>query len=70
MTDHHPRPGVTRSDRISDEGLKRLEKQLKSGTRISDQVLAQWVRRYGQTALNLIRQYGRHHSMFDGLVDE
>jgi len=32
-------PGVSREQRISDESLKRLEKQLKSGTNVSAVVL-------------------------------
>ncbi|MDJ0880804.1 MAG: hypothetical protein QNJ56_04065 [Gammaproteobacteria bacterium] len=70
MTDHRPKPGVSRSNRISDEGLIRLEKQLKSGTRISDQVLVQWVRRYGTPALALIRQHGRDPLGVDEYIDD
>jgi len=50
-------PGVSREQRISDEGLTRLEKQLRSGINISDQVLAQWVKRYGDDARDLILKY-------------
>jgi hypothetical protein len=35
----NPAPGVSREQRISDEGLQRLQKQLQSGVRISDRVL-------------------------------
>ena len=44
------KPGVTRQQRISDEGLKRLERQLQSGVRISEAVLQQWIKRYGDDA--------------------
>jgi len=50
-----PIPGVSREQRISDEGLTRLEKHLKSGSKISKQVLQQWVKRYGDNAENLLK---------------
>ena len=50
-------PGIFRDDRLSDEGLSRLEKQLKSGVKISPPVLQQWIKRYGKTAESLIKQY-------------
>ncbi len=53
-----PKPGVSRQHRISDEGLQRLQKQLSSGVSISQQVLAQWVRRYGDAARNIIEANG------------
>jgi hypothetical protein len=59
-----PNPGVSRTNRISDEGLSRLEKQLQRGSRISDPVLKQWIRRYGETAREIIRASGHYH---DGL---
>lgn len=52
-------PGVSREQRISDEGLLRLEKQLQCGVNISAQVLLQWVKRYGDEARALIHKYGR-----------
>ncbi len=52
-----PRPGVDRSKRLSEQGLQRLEKQLKSGIRISDPVLEQWIKRYGEAASEIIRRY-------------
>jgi len=52
-------PGVSRKERISDEGLGRLEKQLKLGIKISEQVLQQWVRRYGDAARDLLKKYRR-----------
>ncbi len=54
-----PEPGVSRGNRISDEGLSRLERQLGSSMRVSEAVLLQWVRRYGEPAVALIERYGR-----------
>ncbi len=51
------KPGVSREQRISDEGLKRLQKQLQSGVRISESVLEQWVKRYGDAATDIIKKY-------------
>ena len=56
------KPGVAREQRISDEGLKRLEKQLQSGVRISEMVLQQWVKRYGDEAKKIIEKYDRSTS--------
>jgi hypothetical protein len=50
-------PGVSRSQRISDEGLARLDKQLRSGIKISRVVLDQWVKRYGDEAAIIIEKY-------------
>jgi hypothetical protein len=55
----HPRPGVSRADRLSDEGLQRLQRQLASAMRVSEPVLLQWVRRYGEPAVILIEAHGR-----------
>lgn len=54
-----PEPGVSRGDRLSAEGLQRLERQLVSSMRVADPVLLQWVRRYGNTAISLIERHGR-----------
>jgi len=51
------KPGVSREQRISDEGLRRLQKQLQSGVRISEPVLQQWVKRYGDAAKDIIQKY-------------
>ena len=51
-------PGASRDQRISAEGLARLEKHLKSGSKISKQVLRQWVKRYGDSAENILKKYG------------
>jgi hypothetical protein len=39
MANRKSSPGVSRADRISDEGLARLEKQLASGININQKVL-------------------------------
>jgi len=57
MTKRQHTPGVTRTDRISDQGLIRLEKQLQSGARISKIVKDQWILRYGEPAKNLFDKY-------------
>lgn len=50
-----------RSERLSDEGLRRLEAQLERGNCPSDAVLAQWIRRYGDDARELLRRHGHYH---------
>jgi hypothetical protein len=54
-----PIPGITRDNRISEQGLQRLEQLLARGGQISDAVLAQWIRRYGTAAALIIARYGR-----------
>ena len=56
VSENH-KPGVSREQRVSDEGLKRLQKQLQSGVRISEPVLQQWVKRYGDAARDIIQRY-------------
>lgn len=51
------RPGVSREHRISDEGLARLDKQLRTGVKISRVVLKQWIKRYGDDARVIIEKY-------------
>jgi len=51
------KPGISRDNRISDEGLQRLEKQLQSGIKVSPAVLEQWVKRYGKQAEELIEKF-------------
>lgn len=58
-------PGVSRQDRLSDEGLQRLEKQLSAGAKISTIVLAQWIRRYGDAARELIKRHGQYSNELD-----
>ena len=57
MANNSRSPGISREHRISSDGLERLEKHLALGTRISRQVLAQWVRRYGEAAREVMRRY-------------
>ena len=52
-----PCPGVSREQRISDQGLARLEKQLQTGAKISRQVLLQWIKRYGDDVRVLLKKY-------------
>ena len=56
---HQPVPGVSRTQRLSDEGLRRLVRQLESGAGISDQILRQWIQRYGDEARKLILDSGQ-----------
>ena len=65
MSEQKPCPGVSRSQRLTDTGLERLQKHLTSGTRMQDMILAQWIRRYGEPARALIRQHGRYIEAFD-----
>jgi hypothetical protein len=60
-----PIPGVSRTGRLSAEGLKRLEKQLDSGVKISTEVLAQWIRRYGDSARLIIKKYKQYRPELD-----
>ena len=53
-----PTPGVSRDSRISDDGLARLERHLRLGSRISPAVLQQWVKRYGDDARQLLEKFG------------
>jgi len=56
--EQRPQPGVSRGLRISDEGLQRLQRQLTSGATPSRPVLQQWVKRYGDDALALLKAHG------------
>lgn len=58
-------PGVSRDQRLSDEGLCRLEKHLSSGQKINPAVLSQWIRRYGEPARDMIKQYNQYKSEMD-----
>ena len=64
MTDHVKlhlaNPGISRERGISDEGLARLDKQLRAGVKISRSVLDQWIKRYGDPAISLIKKHGRN----------
>lgn len=65
MRSGKPTPGVSRTDRLSDEGLCRLEKQLETGVNISAEVLAQWIRRYGDAARTIIKRHNQYRPDFD-----
>ena len=65
MNDKKPVPGVSRQHRLSDDGLARLEKQLEAGLNISSQILAQWIKRYGNPAREIIKKHDRYRSEFD-----
>lgn len=54
------KPGVSRVDRLNDEGLSRLEAHLKRGMNINKAVLTQWVRRYGDDAIEILRKYDKY----------
>lgn len=65
MTNNKPTPGVSRGDRINNEGLERLEKQLARGVKIARPVLAQWIKRYGEPARQIIKKHGLYSSEFE-----
>lgn len=67
MTNEKRSPGVSREERLSDEGLQRLEKQLAGGVRVNTPVLAQWIRRYGDAARQIIKQHGQYSDELDSL---
>ncbi len=50
-------PGIERNNRIDDEGLERLQVQLQNGRKISQPVLNQWIKRYGDKAKILIAKH-------------
>ena len=65
MHNKNPRPGVSREQRISDEGLQRLKNHLQHGTKIRGQVLKQWIKRYGDAARDIIKENGQYTSELD-----
>ena len=65
MTQNKPAPGISREKRLSDEGLRRLERQLLSGAKMSKQVLAQWIKRYGEPAREIIVKHGHYKPELD-----
>lgn len=69
MYDKPRTPGITRDNRLSDEGLQRLDRQLQSGSQISDAVLTQWIRRYGEPAREIIRRHDRYHGALEPVAD-
>jgi len=66
MNAERPNPGISRDARISEAGLRRLEAQLAAGARMSDAVLAQWIRRYGDPARAVLRHHGLYHPGLEG----
>lgn len=58
-------PGVSRENRISEEGLQRLESLLARGGQVSQPVLAQWIRRYGDPARDMIKRHGQYDTTLD-----
>ncbi|HEY9052394.1 MAG TPA: hypothetical protein VIQ03_12660 [Gammaproteobacteria bacterium] len=60
MNKKPPTPGVSRQNRLSDEGLQRLENQLARGMKINAPVLAQWIKRYGDPARDIIKRYNQY----------
>lgn len=61
MSTKQPKPGVSRSERLSEEGLERLENQLARGIKIGQPILAQWIKRYGEPARHLIKKYDQYN---------
>ncbi len=61
MNNKIPKPGVSREERISDEGLQRLENHLQNGSQMSTMVLKQWIKRHGEPARQLLKKYKQYH---------
>ena len=57
MKTRKPEPGTARGQRLSDQGLARLERQLASGVNVSKHVLDQWIKRYGDAARKIIAKH-------------
>lgn len=67
MKEDKPVPGVSRQQRFCEEGLQRLHRQLTGGAAMTDQVLAQWIKRYGDAARDIIRHANRYRDAFDDI---
>ena len=67
MTKKVPCPGVSRQNRLTEEGLQRLERQLMIGVRINIPVLAQWIKRYGEAARVIIKRHGQYSDELDSV---
>ena len=65
MTHRKPEPGVGQRNRSTADGLARLAIHLERGERISDMVLRQWIRRYGDDARELLRRHDRYHDSLE-----
>lgn len=59
MSEKNSTPGIDRQQRISDEGLQRLARQLQTGAKMSAAVRQQWIKRYGADAEALFARYLR-----------
>ena len=57
MSENKSIPGVSRINRISDEGLQRLDRLLSRGGKIARPVLSQWIKRYGDPARQIIKNH-------------
>lgn len=55
-----PRPDAFPKRTTTDDGLAQLEKQLRTASAISESVLLQWIRRYGEAARVIMRRHGRN----------
>ena len=65
MSENKSIPGVSRLSRISDEGLQRLDKQLSRGGKIAKPILAQWIKRYGEPARQIIKNHNCYSAELD-----
>ena len=65
MKANNPAPGVSREQRISPQGLERLDQQLEAGINISTTVLSQWIKRYGEDARRIIKKHNRYRPELD-----
>jgi len=65
MNNKKPNPGVSRKDRHCDEGLQRLNNHLSNGARMNPAILKQWIKRYGDSARDLIKQHNQYTSELD-----
>ena len=64
MSNRIPSPGISRQNRLSEEGLLRLDQQLAEGRKISKVVLQQWLKRYGDKAKDIMNKYDIDSSEF------
>jgi len=62
MNNKKPNPGVSREERISNEGVQRLNNHLTNGARMKPAILKQWIKRYGDSARYLIKQHDQYTS--------
>ncbi|HHZ88696.1 MAG TPA: hypothetical protein EYN26_05225 [Chromatiales bacterium] len=60
MSDKIPSPGISRENRVGEEGLSRLRAHLERNAGINPIVLTQWIRRYGDDARQLLKEFDRY----------